>query len=116
MTERLTRHGNVLTVVVIVDDPTYLDEPFVQSWCLMLNPDQQLLPRGLDTGSIVEMTPRPKGYVPHYLPGRNPFLHEFADKTGIPLEAAQGGRATMYPEYAAKLRTVAAPATHTASR
>jgi hypothetical protein len=37
--------------------------------------------------------------VKHFLPGANPFLEEFARQSGIPLEAALGGAATMYPEY-----------------
>ena len=46
--------------------------------------------------------------MPHYLPGENPFLHEYADKFKIPLEAALGGAETMYPEYQAKLKAAVA--------
>jgi len=34
--------------------------------------------------------------VPSYMPGENPFLHEFADKYKIPVDAALGGAETMY--------------------
>ena len=37
--------------------------------------------------------------VPHYLPGQNPYLAEWAEWYGIPVEAARGGAETMYPEY-----------------
>jgi hypothetical protein len=47
---------------------------------------------------------RPRGAITHNLPGTNPFLSEFADRHGIPLEAARGGAQTMYPEYVQELR------------
>ena len=47
--------------------------------------------------------------VPHYLPGKNPFMTEFAEQSGIPLEAALGGAETMYPEYMMKLRQLSPP-------
>ena len=47
---------------------------------------------------------RPAGFVPHYLPGTNDQLFEFADKYGIPHEAVLGGQETLYPEYKKKLR------------
>ncbi len=37
--------------------------------------------------------------MPAYLLGQNPFLHEFADRYKIPLDAALGGAQTMYPEF-----------------
>ena len=53
---------------------------------------------------VEEIVGRPKGDVPSYLPGKNPFVHEFADKYKIPIEAALGGAATMYPEYRLKIK------------
>jgi hypothetical protein len=47
---------------------------------------------------------RPRGAVPHHLPGTNAYLREFADKHAIPFEATRGGAATMYPDYMARLR------------
>jgi hypothetical protein len=41
--------------------------------------------------------------VPSYLPGKNPFLGEFGQKYGLPMEATLGGAATMYPEAARKV-------------
>ena len=37
--------------------------------------------------------------VPHYLPGQNPFIREYADKFGLPFEAVFGGAKATYPEY-----------------
>jgi hypothetical protein len=50
----------------------------------------------------------PSGFVPSYLPGKSPFLGEFARTHGIPLDAANGGAETTYPEYQATLRALIA--------
>jgi hypothetical protein len=47
---------------------------------------------------------RPRGAVPHHLPGTNPFLDEYPQRHGLPSEAARGGAPTMYPEYGQALR------------
>jgi hypothetical protein len=44
------------------------------------------------------------GVVPHFLPGKNPFLHEVAQNYHIPEETVMGGAETMYPEYRKKLK------------
>jgi len=44
------------------------------------------------------------GRVPHYLPGRNPFLDETMKRYGIPPDAALGGAETMYPQFREKIR------------
>ena len=51
---------------------------------------------------------RPRGAVPNYLPGENPFISEHADKLHIPVEAALGGAETMYPEYRLKIKQLTA--------
>jgi PAS domain S-box-containing protein len=94
--------GNYLTIVTIVDDPDYLDEPFVQSRNYALDPDQVFPPR-IGGVPFVEVA-REQGQVPHYLPGENSSLREFSDRVGIPYEATRGGRDTMYPEYQRRLR------------
>ena len=48
------------------------------------------------------MAGHPRGYVPHYPFGT--IQDGFSKKWGIPLEAAMGGKETLYPEYEAKLR------------
>jgi hypothetical protein len=53
---------------------------------------------------VVEEVDRPEGYVPHWLPGTNPDLHEFADKHDLPFEATRGGPETMYPDYRFKVK------------
>jgi len=46
--------------------------------------------------------------VPHYLPGENPYLTEFTERTKAPAVAAKGGPETMYPEYQEQLKRGAA--------
>jgi hypothetical protein len=97
LTEYFIRDDNYLTLVTIVEDPVYLTEPLVRTSNWVLDPGVQLSPFSCIPTVEIE---RPRGAVPHYLPGTNPFLAEFAENEGLPLEAARGGAETMYPEYA----------------
>lgn len=103
LSEHITRHGNYLTITRIVDDPVYLDEGLVTSSTWVLDPRQQLAEP--QRGEIVDEIPGlPAAFVPHFLPGANTQLHEFAERLGLPFEASRGGTETMYPEYAAALK------------
>jgi hypothetical protein len=108
LTEHFIRNGDYLTHVTIVNDPVYLTEPFVRSQVFRL-----VLPGGLNwlypCESVEEIAGRPRGQVPHYLPGQNPFTAEFAAKHHIPLDAALGGAETMYPEFQSKMKKTADP-------
>ena len=103
ITEHIVRHGDVLTIVSIVYDPVYLEEPFVRTTNWELDPRQNIAPYPCQ---IVIEVDRPQGTVPHHLPGANPFLNEFPAKYGLPAEATRGGAETMYPEYQVKLQTM----------
>jgi cyclase len=105
MTERFIRHGDVLTVVTVVDDSIYLEEPFVRSTNWVLDPAQQIGRTQFDV--VDEIVGRRKGDVPHHLPGSEAArakLTEYAAAHNLPSEAARGGAATTYPEYQARLR------------
>jgi hypothetical protein len=107
LTEHYIRHGDVMTHVTVLTDPVYLTEPLVKSQDFRLNiqaGQNWLYP----CEPVVEIAGRPRGEVQHYLPGENPFLHEFADRYKIPLEAILGGAETMYPEYQQKLKQMQA--------
>jgi len=101
VTEHIMRHDNYLTVMVVIDDPVYLSEPFVRSTDWVADPRQQIAPYPCE--AVVEIE-RAKGYVPHHLHGTNTFLSEFPAKYHVPEEAARGGAETMYPEYKLKLK------------
>lgn len=100
------RNGDYLTVMVVVHDPVYLTEPFVRTTDYELDLHQRIPPYPC---SVVQETDRAKGQVPHYLPGTNPFMTEFAIQKGIPVEATRGGAATMYPDFMQKMRNMPVP-------
>jgi hypothetical protein len=105
LTEHFVRTGDVLTWITVVNDPGYLSEPFIRSRSFVLDPDQTPFPPyPCGPEDEVEESTRPAGFVPHYLPGTNDQLFEYADKYGIPHEAVLGGQETLYPEYKKKLR------------
>src|SRR5690606_4466016 len=101
LTEYFIRNENYLTLVTVVDDPVYLTEPLVRTSDWVLDPGVQLSPFSCIPAVEIE---RPRGTVPHYLPGENPFLHEYSERHGVPFEASRGGAETMYPEYLPRLR------------
>ncbi|PYS50488.1 MAG: hypothetical protein DMG13_20880 [Acidobacteria bacterium] len=103
VTEWLIRHGEFLTVVSYLEDPIYLEEPYIQSVTYLWEPHTELeyFPCTVVNENISDR-------VPHFLPGKNPNLKEFAEQQGIPYEATRGGAETMYPEYRSKLKNMKA--------
>ena len=103
MTEYFIRHGDNLLVASIVDDPVYLEEPFVRTSNFFWNPAQtQSRPGPFEI--VDEVAGQPKGWVPSHPIGT---LHDdFARRNNLPYEATQGGAATLLPEYAVRMRTM----------
>jgi hypothetical protein len=99
--EHYMRHGNMLSHAMIITDPVYLTEPYVNSeeFVLMERGNQNWL---YNCEYVMEV-PMDKNDVPFYLPGMNPFLEDWAKKFGLPFEAVFGGAQTTYPEYLPKL-------------
>jgi glyoxylase-like metal-dependent hydrolase (beta-lactamase superfamily II) len=103
MMEYITRHGNYLLVTMIVTDPVWLEEPFIQTTHYELDPHTQLTyyPCTVSEENISTA-------VPHFLPGQNPNLG--ADD--IPAIAARGGAESTYPEFRLKLKNGSAAEPH----
>jgi len=115
MIEHYTRFDDYLLVTTIVDDPVYFSEPFIRTteYLPARRPDPVLGdPFTRNDGPIfykcfpAEETSAGAGYVPHYLPGENTLLDEFADKYAVPRWAMAAGGATMYPDFAERLESV----------
>ena len=101
LTEHWIRHDNYLTLVSIITDPAYLTEPFMRTTNWILDTRQQIAP--YPCSAVVEVE-RPKGSVPHHLPGTNTFLSDFPKHFDLPENAARGGAETMYPEFQQKMK------------
>lgn len=100
-TTRFLRHGNTLTVLVVIEDAVYLTEPQVwtKSFELGVPEMSRVGPPCLTTfeGTVAGDS------VPHYLPEKNPFVDEVTKKFGVPREAVLGYTETLYPEYRKKM-------------
>lgn len=104
VTEQFMRHGPFLTLARIVDDPIYLEEPFITTVTWQIDPALQL--PASPSGTIANEVPLAKGMVPHHLPGANTGLHEFARAHGLPFESTRGGKDSAYPEYQRTLKAL----------
>lgn len=100
MTEYFFRHGNYLTMLSHIEDPVYLEEPFVRTQTWIWNPPQNVgQRRAMEAVEEVDME---RGWVPHWPLGT---VHpELAERLGVSLEATAGGSITLYPEYRETLR------------
>ena len=100
-TTRFYRHGDVLTVLTVIEDPIYLAEP--QVWTKSFELSVPELSRvGPPCISTFEGTAIGDD-VPHYVPEKNPFVDEMTKKYGVPRDAVLGYPETLYPEYRRKL-------------
>jgi hypothetical protein len=98
---RFYRHGDVLTVLMVARDPVYLVEPEIVSKSFRLSPR----PLSYDTPCVLGFEGHEPGdNVPHFPPGKNPFLDEFMKFYGLPREAVLGYQETLYPEYRKKIK------------
>ncbi len=100
MVEYFFRHDNYLTMLSHIEDPVYLEEPFVRSQTWVWNPPQNVgQRRAMEAVEEVDMG---RGWVPHWPLGT---VHpELAERLGVALEATVGGSITLYPEYRETLR------------
>jgi hypothetical protein len=100
MTEYIYRRGDFLTWTVIINDPVYLSEPMIRTSDFRTAPTQEI--EGYPCEIVTEVN-RPQGWVPHWLPGANPFIDEFAKQKRVPVEATSGGSQTLLPEFRKKV-------------
>ena len=108
VTGHILRHGDTLTITQFWNDPVYLTEPFVISRVWVLDPHTEITTVTRPCTPEIEVL-RPEGTVPHFLPGKNPFVNEMTRMYNVPEEAVMGGAETAYPEYRKKLKDYVAP-------
>ena len=105
MIEYFKRHGDLLVLVIIVDDPIYLTEPLVRTSTFVLNPMQTV--RTVRAFEVFDEIPAlDRGRVP-----ANPlgFIdRRYSEVNHLPLESVRGGAHTMYPEYVKTLKQMMA--------
>jgi hypothetical protein len=105
VTEFFVRHGDHLTNTTVVTDPVFLSEPQVRSndysrvpvdhaaWLYACDDGEQILDRAPD-------------FVPHYLFGKQRMRRSSRRSTNCRWPASVDGAPSMYPGYAATLRSV----------
>jgi len=104
MTEYLTRHDEILTIVTSVDDPIYMDEPYIESTTYTYDTTSTVATETCNASSFAENGGTDRHWVPHFLPGQNTALGEWLKGADwIPVEPTRGGVKTIYPEYRATL-------------
>jgi glyoxylase-like metal-dependent hydrolase (beta-lactamase superfamily II) len=100
MTEFISRHGDVLSIVTMIDDPIYMDEPYVHSTTYSYDPTSSVAHEVCNSSAFAENGGTNRHWVPHFLPGENNARAEWLkDENWFPPEAALGGVKTLYPEY-----------------
>ena len=100
MTEYLARHDDILTITTVVDDPVYLDEPYVQSTTYVYDPTASVQMETCNASAFAENGGTNRHWVPHFLPGQNKAWTEWLkNEPWVPEPAVRGGVKTIYPEY-----------------
>jgi glyoxylase-like metal-dependent hydrolase (beta-lactamase superfamily II) len=108
MTEYLTRHGDILTIVTVIDDPIYMEEPYVHSTTYAYDPTSVVATETCNSSAFAENGGTNRHWVPHFLPGTNKAWTEWLkNEQWVPEAAVRGGSKTVYPEYRSTLNGTA---------
>lgn len=102
MTTRFYRHGDILTVLAVIEDPFYLAEPQILTKSFQLQTTE--LPAVGPPCVTAYQGREPGEPVPHFIPEQNPFVDEMTTRFGVPRDAALGMPETLYPEYRKKMK------------
>src|SRR5215831_17143449 len=103
--EHYIKHGNLLTHIEVTEDPIYLAEPLIKSEDFNLVPNPNNF-NAFWPCEYIEEGERPRGEVPSYMPGENPYVAEYAATHNLPQEVTLGGPQTMYPEFRQRMKTL----------
>jgi glyoxylase-like metal-dependent hydrolase (beta-lactamase superfamily II) len=102
MTEFISRHDDILTITTVVDDPVYMDEPYVHSTTYISDLTGITQNETCSASAFAENGGTDRHWVPHFLPGQNTALGDLLkNEPWVPETAARGGVTTLYPEFRA---------------
>jgi glyoxylase-like metal-dependent hydrolase (beta-lactamase superfamily II) len=106
LTEIYIRHANYFTLVQIIKDPVFLSEPMIKTVHFEVNlralPARNWL---WPCQAVVEVATRSETDVPHYLPGKNPYLESSRKQARLTMAGAEGGAESLYPEWITRGRS-----------
>lgn len=103
-TEYWQRHGDMLLLTSIIDDPLFYEEPVVKTTNWEAEDIRSAHTR-CGPAQVADESPGVSAdMVPHFLPGKNEQIQEFVTQRHVPIEAALGRKETTYPEYLLKLQ------------
>jgi glyoxylase-like metal-dependent hydrolase (beta-lactamase superfamily II) len=103
LTEYYIRHGNYFTLVQVIKDPVFLSEPMIKTVHFEVNPRALPARNWLwPCQAVVEVATRSETDVPHYLPGRNPYLESSRKEARLTMAGAEGGAPSIYPDWIGK--------------
>ena len=91
-------------MTTLLEDPVYMEEPHIQSISYRRNLHNELGYFPCTVG-VENVSPG----IPHFLPGKNPYVNDAAKNQHLPIEAVKGGAETLYPEYREKLKHLPTP-------
>jgi hypothetical protein len=103
--EHWLKNGNIWTHISVTEDPIFLAEPLIKSEDFNYNPNPNTF-QPFYFCEYVEEGEHPRGEVPSYLPGENPWIAQYAADHNLPQEVTLGGPEMMYPEYRIRLKTL----------
>ena len=76
MTEFITRHDDILTIVTVIDDPLYQDQPYIHSTTYTFDPTFRVNTETCNGPAVAENGGTDRHFVPHFLPGTNAEARE----------------------------------------
>ena len=103
--EHFIRNGDLMAHISVTEDPIFLAEPLIKSEDFTRNPNSSNFTPFWPC-EYIEEGQWERGVVPHFLPGQNPYMAEYAATHDLPQEVTLGGPETMYPEYIERMKSL----------
>jgi hypothetical protein len=107
--EHWVRHGDLLMMTMVIDDPVFFTEPLVWSVTWARNDGPQPFSEEPFCHASPEVPIEEARRVPFFLPGTNPAVRIVMENYGVPEAIVRGadGAGMMYPEYSKQMTQTA---------